>query len=173
MLVTTLLSMVPPNKGCGWAITATARNGPVPGTWAATSMAPAMPATRDFDTCAEWDIAKESDFQSLDHSTVLQVLGDNFVDVRPVDVGVPDVIRIDHHHRPLRTSIQAAGCVDANFSRTTEIQFFDAILGVSPDAFRVMLITELTAVVTLVDAEEYMVFVMAHHRSPGEVAEII
>jgi len=64
------------------------------------------------------------------------MLVDDLVDVFAVHIGVPDRIRIHHQHRPLFTTIQTAGLVDAHLAGPGQVQLLDALLGVITRSLR-------------------------------------
>ena len=54
-----------------------------------------------------------SDTQTLYDPAVFQVLLDDLVDILLVNVGVPDIFGVDHNHRPLVASVEAARIIDS------------------------------------------------------------
>jgi hypothetical protein len=102
--------------------------------------------------------------QTLDDATTHQVLAQDRFHVLLVDVGVPGVLRIDDDYRPFRTTIQAAGGVDAHTARTRDSELLGTLLHVIAQALRVALGAALASVVATVGAKEYVVLVIGHDR---------
>src|SRR4029079_3368469 len=117
---TTLLSMVPPNSGCGCAITAMPHALPS-GTLRSSWMRPAGPASSSRSVCAfipasslpsSAQVRRRQ--QALHHLAVLHVLLDDLVDVVLVDVRVPDAFRVHHGNRAALAAVHATGLVHAH-----------------------------------------------------------
>ena len=53
------------------------------------------------------------DLQPLNHPAMLQVFFEDFVDIFPVNIGVPDSFRIDDDDRALFTAVQTSRRVDS------------------------------------------------------------
>src|SRR5262245_52210422 len=104
------------------------------------------------------------DAQTLDDASVLQMLGDDLVNVLLVDVGVPDGVGIDDHHRPLLAAVETSRLVDAHLARAGKLEALHAVLGVVAHLLRAAVGAALLAVGALVAAEEDMTLVVAHHR---------
>src|SRR3982074_524376 len=95
----TLLSMVPPNSGCGWATSARPRgvgNCSASGRSSAHWSAPAAPASVKYSVCGFIGYRQRSDFEALDDLSADDMRIDDFVDVVVVDIGVPGALRINH-----------------------------------------------------------------------------
>src|SRR5574343_350900 len=54
--------------------------------------------------------------QPLDHTPVLEVGLDNFINVGCVHIGIPDGLRVDHGHGPGGAAIQATSLVHAHLA---------------------------------------------------------
>ena len=102
------------------------------------------------------------DKQSLNDTPVLQVFRENLINIRLVQVGVPDCFRIDHDHGPLCTPIQAAGCIDAHTALTCQAQLLAALLSIIAQCSGTKALATITAIIALVDAEKNMVSVVRH-----------
>src|SRR5688500_2571715 len=92
--------------------------------------------------------------QALDHPSIQHVLIDDLVDVRLVDVRVPDRVGIDHHARPLLAAVEATGLVHAHLAGTRKAERLDAALGVVAHARGALVVAAGAAAVALVAAEE-------------------
>ena len=88
----------------------------------------------------------------------------DFVDIVLVDVGVPDVVRIDDHHRAFGTTVHATRQINAHPAFAAQVQLLDAILGVAANTLRVMLVAALASVVALIDTEKYVMLVITHGK---------
>jgi hypothetical protein len=109
---------------------------------------------------------RHSDFQSLDHTAVDQMLLHNLIHVFLIDVGVPDFFGVDHHYRAFVAAVEATGHVDAHFALAGEFQRFDFILGVIAYLARAMVIAAVRTGVALVAAKENMPFKITHDGDP-------
>ena len=118
---TTLLSRVPPNSGCGCAISAMPRAGLLPlrlrsantDGWSTAHLDPARRRRVDREP------VRASASQSAGRSTMRpfdEVLLDDLVDVRLVDVGVPDRLGVDDDARAFLAAVEAARLVDADLA---------------------------------------------------------
>ena len=107
--------------------------------------------------------------QALNDAAILNVLENNLVNVALIYVGVPNIIWVDDQHRALGTTIQTAGEVDAHLALAIQIQLLDAILGVTANALRVVLIATRAAVVALVDTEKNVMPVVTHGNNNRKV----
>src|SRR5262245_34763435 len=134
----TLLSRVPPKRGCGWPTkaTPTAR---FEGQSTTTSICPAGPATmrRSLRTviAARFRALRRpwrtrSDLQAVDRLAMDDVAIDDLVDIVFVDVRVPDCFRVDDHAWSLVATIETPRLVDADLAWTGEAELLDALLGV-------------------------------------------
>jgi len=72
----------------------------------------------------------QSDLQPVDRAVVQQVLIDDFVDIFLVDIAIPGLFGVDHQYRPLGTTVEAAGSVDAHLASTMNAQFLAALFGI-------------------------------------------
>jgi len=68
--------------------------------------------------------------QALDDLAIFQVRLDDLIDVRFVEIGVPDAFRIDHDHRPFFAALQASGLIDTHFALACQPELLDALFGV-------------------------------------------
>ena len=161
----TLLCKVPPNSGCGCAITAVpAARHRAPDGRSRPSIRPAGPgisrySVREFtETPSAPDVGRGQ--QALDHPAVAQVRLDDLVDVALVDEGVPDRFRIDHGDRAAGAAIQAAGLVDADLARPSQAQLLDPGLAVVERLLAPCAAQQSRAIVALVETEEDMPLVI-------------
>src|SRR5205823_5524030 len=102
--------------------------------------------------------------QALDDAAVPQVLLDDLVDVRAVDVGVPDRVRVDHHAGAFFAAIQAPGLVDAHFPGAGKPQLLDPLLGVIAHRGGPLVVAAGAPAVALVAAEKHVPLVVGHAR---------
>ena len=91
------------------------------------------------------------------NAAVLNVFGNNFIDIVGIDIGVPNIVRVDHHHRAFIAAIQAARRIHAHLARPVQLQRFDPIFRVAAHALGIVLIAKRAAIVALVAAEKNMV----------------
>src|SRR5439155_2460416 len=113
-------------------------------------------------------IRRASNLQPFDDPTVHDVRVDDFVDVVAVDVGVPDLFRIDDDDGPLLTTIEAARLVDAHHPLAVEAELLDPLLGIRLHFGRAARGAACLGRVALVAAEKDMVFVIAHVKRRSE-----
>src|SRR5687767_8411728 len=100
--------------------------------------------------------------QALDHPSVHYVLFDDLVDVRLVDVGVPDRVGIDDHAGAFLAAVEAARLVHAHLARARQAERLDAALGILAHARRALVVAAGAAAVALVAAEENVSLVVRH-----------
>src|SRR5688572_24761696 len=141
-------------------MSAAPRAGPS-GASTAHSMRPAGPATNSRRVVAL--NGGPSKAQPFDHAAVLQVLLDDLVDVRAVDVRVPDRVRVDHHARTFLAAVEATRLVDPDLALPGEPELLDALLGVIAQLRRALGGAARTvARLALVAAEEDVLVVIGH-----------
>ena len=87
---------------------------------------------------------------------------DDFVDILPIDIAVPDVIRINHQHRAFRTAIQATRCIYPNAARTGDIQCLAAFFRMVTDGLGVKPLATGRTVCAQIGTEKYVVTVVGH-----------
>src|SRR5512139_473573 len=110
-VVTILLSMVPPMMGSGCATTAMARGS----TSGMCTMPCSTPEGAGMENlCRPIRLVCSSDLQALYYLAVFEVRLDDLVDVALIDIGVPDRLRLNRHHRTVVAAVHAAGRVDAD-----------------------------------------------------------
>ena len=102
------------------------------------------------------------DSQPLHDLPVLQVLLDNLVDILPINIAVPDRLRVHRHHRPFGTAIQASRGVDPHPTFAGQPQLLASLFGIITKTQRVESLTALTTVFTQVGTEKDMIFVIRH-----------
>jgi hypothetical protein len=83
-------------------------------------------------------------------------------------VGVPDRLGVDHQHRPLFATIEAAGGVDAHLARHFGAERLDLVLGVGAHVAGAVVVAAGFAGRALVGAEEHVMFEMAHGAGFGQ-----
>ena len=92
------------------------------------------------------------------------MLGNNFIHIVFIDIGVPNIVGIDDHHGPFIATIQAACSIDAHFALAIQLERFNSILGISTHPLGIVLITAGAPVIALVNTEKNVVLVIAHRR---------
>jgi len=101
--------------------------------------------------------------QALDHSPVYQMFFDDFIDIFLIDIGVPDVIWVDHGDRSFAATIQATGDIHPDrafaFGYT---QFFGALFGVISHCLRIILLTTLGSVLAQIGAKKDVPLIVSH-----------
>jgi hypothetical protein len=90
------------------------------------------------------------------------MLGDYFVDIAAVNVLIPDLVRVDDQHRPLRATVKAPSQVDPDFALTIESEFLDAFLRIVTDLVGVVLLATLAPIWAHVGTEKNVVLVETH-----------
>jgi hypothetical protein len=65
-----------------------------------------------------------------------EVLFNDLVDVLFINIGIPDVVRINDQNRSVVAAVQAARLVDADLALALEAKLADALLGISLDFSR-------------------------------------
>ncbi|CAG9238348.1 hypothetical protein BCAR13_840140 [Paraburkholderia caribensis] len=140
----TLLSIVPPNSGCGCATSAMPRGAAPPsrlasGASTATSILPTGPSIRYFFVCTFILYGRVTrlkrygsavDQQALDNLAVGEMRIDDLVDIALVDVRVPDAFRIHDDRRPFLAAVETPRLVDAHLAGTGKAELFHAFLRV-------------------------------------------
>lgn len=102
------------------------------------------------------------DLEPLNHPTVLQVLADNFIDILFIDVGIPNLFRIDDCHRALLTAAQATGKVNPDPTLAGQAQLLRALLGIVTHRPGTEVCATGFTARPLVGTEKHVVFVIAH-----------
>jgi hypothetical protein len=92
--------------------------------------------------------------KTLDHLTIFQVRFNDFVDVRVVDVRIPNPLGIDHRHRAARTSVKAAGLVHPNFAGARQAKGLDLGFAMVKSSLCVVLGTARLIVFALIEAKK-------------------
>ena len=82
------------------------------------------------DDHSDLAVLTASYLQPLYHAAILQMLGDNFVDVILTTIAVPNLFRVNHHHRAFTATIETAGIIDAYPTLAMQTQLLDPLLGV-------------------------------------------
>ena len=109
----------------------------------------------------------------------MDVLPDDLVDVFLVDVGIPDFLGINDHHRTFVTAVQTSRHIDTHFARTIEREFLDFGFGVIAYFGGAMVVAAAFAVLALIAAEENVMAIVTHDvwpvrfRAAVQVAGII
>ena len=109
--------------------------------------------------------AAGSDFQAPNHPAVDQVFIDDFIDILPINIAIPDIVRINDQDRTLGTTVQAAGGIDPNLADARDTQLFAALLGMVAHGLRIETLTAGGTVFTQVGAEKNVVAVIGHART--------
>jgi hypothetical protein len=100
--------------------------------------------------------------QAFDDPAMLYVLGNNFVDVVLVDIGVPNGLRVYHQDRTFVATVQTAGIIDPDLALAGELERLDLILGIGAHLTGAMIVAANFARLALVDAEENVSLVVTH-----------
>jgi hypothetical protein len=102
------------------------------------------------------------DLQPFHDLPVSQVLFDYLVDILPVNIAVPDRLRVHDHHRSFRTTIQAARGVNPDPTLAGQPQRLAALLGIVAESRCAESLATLTAVFTKIGTEKDMMSVIRH-----------
>ena len=90
------------------------------------------------------------------------MLGYDLIDVFAVNIGVPDVLRIDYDHRPGLASTQATGGIHSDATLAAQPQLFDFRLGVIAYFGGIALPAAHFAGLALIGTEKHMILIMRH-----------
>ena len=101
-------------------------------------------------------------FQPVYDFALDQVPIDDFIDIFAIDVGVPDLFRIDHDHGAKFTAVKAARGIDPDLPGARQAQLLDTLLGVIANLRRIALRAALLAAFAHVGAEKYVILVIRH-----------
>ena len=101
-------------------------------------------------------------FKPVYNTPVNQVFIDDFIDIFPIEVGVPDIIRVDHDNRAKFAPVETARAIDPDLSLARQAQLLDPVLGVVAYLHSIALLTALLALLAPVGAEKNMVLVIRH-----------
>src|SRR3569623_2857394 len=96
-----------------------------------------------------------ANLEPLHRPPLLQMFGDDFVDVFFIDVAVPYALGIDHHHRAFFTAIETPGRVDAAPARPREPEFFYIALRIVAPRGGAAVLAALPAFYAHIGAEEH------------------
>ena len=102
------------------------------------------------------------DSQSFHNPAMHQMLFQDFVDIFPVDIGVPHTLRVNDDDWPLVTAIKASRRVDPDAALARDSQRLAALLGVITHCQGIESLATGTAIRSLVDAEKYVITVIVH-----------
>ena len=91
-----------------------------------------------------------------------QVLFDDLINIGFIDKGVPDLLGVDHDHRPLATAIETTGAVDTHLARLVNAQLLTTLLGVAAHRLGVEVLTAAPTVFALIDAEKDVMLIKTH-----------
>src|SRR5690606_17080316 len=105
--------------------------------------------------------------QALNHFALDKVAVDDLIDVGQIDEGVPDVLGVDHGHRPAGTAVKATRLVDAHLPDAGQTGLLDPLLAMLKSRLRLMIAAGRLAVVALIQAEEDVALVISH----GEILD--
>jgi len=95
-----------------------------------------------------------------------QMLFDDLIHIFAINIGVPDVIRVNHDDWTLGAAIQAACCVDSYFACAGQAHVLYFSLGVSAYLAGIALLTTGLATFTLIGAKKYVIFIKSHELPP-------
>ncbi len=91
-----------------------------------------------------------------------QVLINDLVDVRLINKGIPNLLRVDHHNRPLATAIETTCAVDTHLARLVNTQFLTSLLGIATHRLGIEVLTAAAAILALVGAEKDVILIKTH-----------
>ena len=104
------------------------------------------------------------DLKAFYDTTLLDMLGEDFVYVCLVQVAIPDGLGVYHDHRSFRAAVQATRGIDAHAALAGYAEFLAAPLGVFTHGDGIKALAALTAPVALIDTEEHRVAVVGYGR---------
>lgn len=90
------------------------------------------------------------------------MLFNDFIDIRGINISIPDSLRVDHQHRAFIAPIQAACPVHANFSSPIFFEGLDFFFGVGLNLDRPAVGATLGVKLALVDAKKDVFFKITH-----------
>lgn len=103
------------------------------------------------------------DLQALDNPAMQQVLLDDFVDIFPIHVGVPDTFRVDDDYRSFLTAVKTSCRVDTDAPLARKPQRLAALLGIVTHGLRIKALAACTAIRALVDTEKNVITIIVHN----------
>jgi hypothetical protein len=106
-----------------------------------------------------------SDPETLDNPAVYQVLIDNLIEVRAIDIGIPDSVRIDDDDRTFLTPVQASRHVDTHAPTSRDSELLAALLRVITHAPGIKPLAAVTAVVALVGTKKHVIAIIGHGQT--------
>lgn len=84
----------------------------------------------------------------------------NLIDILPVYIAVPDRFGVDDQHRPLVTTVETAGAIDANIFPTGNR--LALLFGIVAQLLSAMFAAAVRAIFAEIGAEEDVVIVIGH-----------
>ena len=102
------------------------------------------------------------DPQPFNNTSVEQVFVDDFINIFPIEIGIPDLIRVDHDYRAKFAAIETTRTIYYDISLILPPKLLDSCLGIVAYFRRIALFKSLLTLLTLVSAEKYMVLVIRH-----------
>jgi len=111
------------------------------------------------DTC----FAVTLDLQPFDKPAMQQVFIDDFVDIFPVNIGVPDTFRVNDDYRPLVTAVKTSCRVDPHAPLAGKPQRLATLLGIVTHGPRIKALATCAAIRALVDTEKNVISIIVHN----------
>ena len=103
------------------------------------------------------------DLQALDNPAMQQVILDDFVDIFPVHIGVPDAFRVDDDYRAFITAVKTSCRVDPDTPLARKPQRLAALLRIVTHGLRIIALAACTAIRALVDTEKNVILIIVHN----------
>jgi hypothetical protein len=103
------------------------------------------------------------DLQAFDNPAMQQVLLDDFVDIFPIHVGVPDAFRVDDDYRPFLAAVKTSCRVDPDTPLVRKSQCLAALLGIVTHGLRIKALSTCAAIRALVDTEKNVITIIVHN----------
>jgi hypothetical protein len=100
--------------------------------------------------------------QTLYDAPSQEVLLQDLLHILPVNIGIPDALRIDCDHRTFRAPVHAARRIDANTARPRDAELLAAAFKVVTHRLRVALGATLAAILAEIRAEKDVMSVVGH-----------
>ena len=102
------------------------------------------------------------DLQAFDNPAMQQVLLDDFVDILPIHIGVPDTFRVNDDYRPLVTAVKTSCRVDPDAALARKPERLAALLGIVAHGLRIKALATRTAIRAFVDTEKNVISIVVH-----------
>lgn len=130
----------------------------------AQTYSPEFVGSPDTDQQRLSGMSADLNLQPLHYPAMHQVFFEDFVDIFPVDIGVPDTFRVNDDYRTFFTAVETSRRIDPYTALARKSQRLAALFGVITHGLRFKPLATCTAIRALVDAEKNVITVIVHNR---------